>query len=83
MLILLIPIESVVPFQLLWRVHQDVQELVFNGTTILLPEIVTLFQCGDSGVVQLHEELEALCIDINLSKVFALTLTTVYLNFNS
>ena len=58
-----------ITFQLLWQVHQDVQEFVFNGTTILLPEIVGLFQCSDSGIMQLHQELEALCIDINLSKV--------------
>jgi len=84
-----IPTECVVTFQLLWQVHQDVQEFVFNGTTILLPEIVGLFQSGDSGVVQLHEELEALCIDINLSKVpfhiveYKFDVKCIYLQMNS
>lgn len=51
------------------QLHQDMPEFVFNGTTIVLPELIRLFECSDQGIGQLHEELEALCIDINLSKV--------------
>ena len=51
------------------QLHQDMQEFIFNGTTIVLPELIRLFECTDTSVIQLHEELEALCIEINLTKV--------------
>lgn len=59
--------------QVLEQLHQDMQEFIFNGTTIVLPELIRLFECSDLGIAQLHEELEALCIDINLSKVSRLS----------
>ena len=55
--------------KLLDQLQQDMQEFVFNGTTVVLPELIRLFECSDCSVLQLHQELESLCIDINLTKV--------------
>lgn len=55
--------------QLVKELHQDIQEFIFNGSTIVLPELIRLFECSDPGIAMLHEELETLCIDINLTQV--------------
>ena len=47
----------------------DLQEFILHGTTIVLPELIRLFECSDDSVTQLHEELQVLCIDLNLSRV--------------
>ncbi|KAK4015632.1 hypothetical protein OUZ56_030607 [Daphnia magna] len=60
---------EVTALKLLDQLHQDMQEFIFNGTTIVLPELIRLFECSDKSVLQLHEELEVLCIDINLTKM--------------
>lgn len=61
--------DEVASLKLLEQLHQDMQEFIFNGTTVVLPELIRLFECSDKSVLQLHEELEILCIDINLTKV--------------
>lgn len=61
--------DDVAALKLLDQLHQDMQEFVFNGTTIVLPELIRFFECSDTSIQQLHEELEAICIDINLTKV--------------
>lgn len=37
---------------------QDIQEFIFNGATIVLPEIVHLFKCSDPSVLTIYKELE-------------------------
>lgn len=60
---------DVAALKLLDQLHQDMQEFIFNGTTIVLPELIRLFECSNPSILELHEELEALCIDINLARV--------------
>jgi hypothetical protein len=74
--------DDVAALKLLNQLHQDMQEFIFNGSTIVLPELIRLFECTDTSVLQLHEELEALCIDINLTKVRFMTRSIcVYASF--
>ena len=55
--------------QLIEQLHQDMQEFVFNGTTIVLPELIRCFQASAPDILHLHEQLENLCIDINHANV--------------
>ena len=50
-------------------VYQEVQEFIFNGTTIVLPEMIHLFQCSDASVISIYKELASLSATLNASKV--------------
>lgn len=55
--------------QCLSVVYQEVEEFIFNGVTIVLPEMIHLFQCSDPSVKSIYKELTQLSITINASKV--------------
>ena len=57
-------------------VYQEVEEFIFNGVTIVLPEMIHLFQCSDPSVKSIHKELAHLAATVNASKV---TLPSLYL----
>ncbi len=68
--------------EMLGQLHQEMQEFVFNGTSILLPELIRLFECSSPDILHVHEELEALSIDINTSKVVIMISTYLIIYFN-
>lgn len=55
--------------QSLRQLLQDLQEFVYNGTTIVLPEMIRLFESSDASVLHVYRELQALCAHMSLSKV--------------
>ena len=46
-------------------VYQEVGEFIFNGATIVLPEMIHLFQCSDPSVKSIHSQLAQLSASIN------------------
>ena len=45
------------------------QEFVYNGTTIVLPEMIRLFESADANLLHIYTKLQGICSNMRLSKV--------------